>query len=71
MTSSIEVISAEPAFKVKRLDPETALDVLNSWLRQASLQESKSYNITNDDQRYELVRRILAKEITIKEVSFL
>ncbi len=59
----------EPAFKIKRLTPDEALGILSSWTKRECVQEApKSYNITNDDQRYELVRRVLAKELTIKEV---
>jgi hypothetical protein len=28
-----------------------------------------SYNITNDEQRWQFVRKIVSKELTVKEVS--
>jgi len=59
----------EPLFVIRRLSPEEAMHVLMAKLKKVNLGKPKSYNITSDDQRYELVRRVLAKELTIKEVS--
>ena len=60
--------SIEPFFVIKRLSPEEASVLLTARLKRAKHVMPKSYNITNDDQRYELVRRVLARELTIKEV---
>ena len=59
----------EPFFVIRRLSPEDATMMLATRLKKDKSSKPKSYNITNDDQRYELVRRVLAKELTIKEVS--
>ena len=59
----------EPFFVIQRLSPEEASLVLASKLKGLKQNKHKSYNVTNDEMRYELVRRVLAKELTIKEVS--
>ena len=59
----------EPFFVIRRLSPEEATFMMASRLKREKMSKPKSYNITSDDQRYELVRRVLAKELTIKEVS--
>ncbi len=60
--------SFESPFLVKRLAPDDAVSILCVWLRRTRNTKPKSYNITSDDQRFELVRRVLDKELTIKEV---
>lgn len=64
-----EEVTLEPFFIIKRLTPDEAVEILNARAKKAKLGDTKSYNITNDDQRFELVRRVLNKELTIKEVS--
>jgi hypothetical protein len=59
----------EPFFVVRRLTPEEVTVMLAARLRQDKMSKPKAYNITSDEQRFELVRRVLAKELTIKEVS--
>jgi len=58
----------KPTFTIRRMSPEDTLDLINTWNDQMNEDEPKSYNITNDEQRYELVRQVLSKELTIKEV---
>ena len=60
----------EPFFSIKRLSPEDATRLIATRLKKARLSSTKSYNITSDDQRYELVRRVLDKELSLKEVRF-
>jgi len=65
-----EELKLEEIFCVKRLAPEEAFDVMKTALckKDCSSLALKSYNITNDEQRFELIRRVLGKELTIKEV---
>ena len=58
----------EPFFSIKRLSPEDATHLIATRLKKTRLSETKSYNITNDNQRYELVRRVLNKELSLKNV---
>lgn len=64
-----EQVILEPLFSVKRLTPEEAFSLISARLKKMKSVETKSYNITNDDQRFELVRQVLNKELTIKEVN--
>eukprot|EP00826_Nyctotherus_ovalis_P015938 TRINITY_DN14574_c0_g2_i1.p1 TRINITY_DN14574_c0_g2~~TRINITY_DN14574_c0_g2_i1.p1 ORF type:complete len:118 (-),score=10.94 TRINITY_DN14574_c0_g2_i1:410-763(-) len=58
-----------PMFTIERKSPEKMLQLLTSLARANDSRSQKSYNVTNDEQCYELVRRVLAKELTIKKVS--
>lgn len=57
-----------PFFTIKRKTPEASLQLLMHFAKHKNNPNTKSYNVTNDDQRYELIRRVLAKELTIKKV---
>lgn len=64
----MSIESVIPFFSVKRKSPEETIRLLSSLTRSKLSLVSKSYNVTNDEQRYELIRRVLAKELTIKKV---
>ena len=63
-----EELKLEEVFCVKRMTPEEAFNVLKTAFIKKDCNSLKSYNITNDEQRFELIRRVLGKELTIKEV---
>lgn len=63
--------SREPAFVVKRLSPDAVYALHQSWAAQRQFGATRSYNVTTDDQRFELVRRVLSRELSIKEALFL
>ena len=56
-------------FTVRRLSPEEAMNILKTFDKWKETTPVKSYNITSDGQRFELIRRVVAKEITIKEAA--
>eukprot|EP00826_Nyctotherus_ovalis_P046574 TRINITY_DN5278_c0_g1_i20.p2 TRINITY_DN5278_c0_g1~~TRINITY_DN5278_c0_g1_i20.p2 ORF type:complete len:139 (+),score=30.11 TRINITY_DN5278_c0_g1_i20:331-747(+) len=58
----------ENTFAIKRLTPEDADALRKSWIHpQKSIQ--RSYKITNDEQRYEFLRRVIHKEMTVSEAA--
>jgi len=57
-------------FTVKRLSPEKVLSLLEARDKKAKHAQPRSYNITNDSQRFEFLHKVLNKELTIKEVKF-
>ncbi len=68
-SSSSFPVSNEPAFKIHRLSPEEALDILEAHFKENKPTEPKSYNITTDEQRFALIKRVTAKELTIKQAA--
>ena len=67
----IEEKKGEQVFTVKRLCPEDVNRLLKTYWKKKTNLATKSYNVTNDSQRFELVRVVLSKEMTIKEVIHL
>jgi hypothetical protein len=58
----------EEVFNIKRLNPEEIAPILKSYRKRKAQVQAKDYNITNDSQRFELVRIVLGREMTIKDV---
>jgi hypothetical protein len=56
-------------FTVKRLSPEKVISILEERAKKARRAIPRSYNITNDSQRFEFLMKVLNKELTIKEVK--
>ena len=57
-------------FTIRRLSPEDAIKLKRQW-RDKVVKVAKSYMITNDAQRFELLDLVLNKQTTIKEASAL
>ncbi len=58
-----------PSFAIKRLSPEEAAPIQIAWLRAKRKAIQRSYNITTDDQRYQLLHKVLSKEMTVSEAA--
>ena len=56
-------------FNIKRLKPEEVQTILKCQRKKKAMLLAKSYNITSDNQRFELVKLVLSKEMIIKEVA--
>lgn len=59
----------QPTFLIKRLIPTEAITLLRSWTKEKNPLPLKSYEITTDEQRFNLIRRVKARELTIKEAA--
>jgi hypothetical protein len=60
--------TTDTIFAIRRVTPEEALR-LNQACRENGRKIPKSYTITNDGQRFELLDRVLNQKATIKEAS--
>ena len=64
----LEEKKGEQVFTVKRLCPDDVNRLLKAYWKKRTNLATKSYNVTSDSQRFELVRLVLSKEMTIKKV---
>ena len=60
----------EQIFVIKRLLPKSIIGHSNGLATSGRRIPNKSYEITNDSQRYHFVEKVLSKELTIREVLF-
>lgn len=65
---SFEKTSIVKPFYIKRYSPEELLNIMTKRNYGAIKLPSRSYQITNDDQRFWLVKKVLSGELTISEV---
>ncbi len=61
---------AGPDFCVKRLSPEQAVQLWRIRAKRAKLSAPRTYNVTNDDLRYQFLQKVLSKELSVKEVPY-
>ena len=57
-------IDEDNVFKIKRYSIKDSLKLLESL----KTTQRKSYLVTNNDQRFNLIQRIISKKLSIKEV---
>ena len=57
-------------FKIRRLSPEEAERFQSAYIR-PKLATQKSYHITNNEERYQFLYKVLNKELTVNEAAFL
>lgn len=69
LNGSVDEPSA--TFSIKRYTPEEVIAKLSSIYGGRRKLTKKSYNLTNDQQRLDLIQSVFDKELTIKEVTLL
>ena len=62
-------MTASASFCIKRLVPEEAVPLQASWLRAKRKPSQRSYSIITDAQRYMVLSKVLAKELTVSEAA--
>ncbi len=61
----------EPPFAIRRLSPDETVTMWRARLKTARMAKPRTYNVTNDDLRYQFLQRVLSKELSVKQASFL
>ena len=57
----------EKIFNVTHLSHEEVFDIIEA---RKSRERVKAYHLTNNDERYELLKSVITKETTMKEVAY-
>ena len=60
---------SQPIFIIKRHSPEEVIAQMTLIYKKKRKLNKRSYNVTNDQQRYAIIQRVSCKDLNIREVK--